>query len=296
VEEARQHSAVRKLARTRVCLLAVLLLAIACERKDNEGSRTFDIYGLNKSKMTDAKRTTIAEMRTAFDTNPAIFAQRFKGKPVEFSGRIKYILDADELSIGLALDAPQDVFLTSLHNGALDVARFRKGQAVSVRCEAFDADPLRMHFTNCIFLEPNYEKAHDSATAVPVGPAPEKAGNKARTATSSTAAIHPTADWLVGTWAGSEHNPTNNPNAACDTDVTLVFKPGGRFEDGGASGRFKTDGKLITYFDRQSVPDPADEPAKFTPEKLPTMIANIRKLDQNTFSEDGEKWRRCRSS
>lgn len=100
-----------------------------------------------------------------------------------------------------------------------------------------------------------------------------------------------TAAWLVGTWAGAENNPRNDPNASCDTDVTITFG-GGRFRDGAAAGRYRTDGRAITYFARKSVEDEGSLEASDAGE-LEDVVAVAKVVDRNTFLEDGELWRRC---
>ncbi len=105
-----------------------------------------------------------------------------------------------------------------------------------------------------------------------------------------------TKTWLIGTWGPAEYNPKNDPSSSCDTDVLIVFNSDGSFADGGSEGRFSTDGKTIRYYDRRTLPDiAADASEPFSPEALSELNAKVTAEDINTFSEDGEQWRRCRS-
>lgn len=105
--------------------------------------------------------------------------------------------------------------------------------------------------------------------------------------------------WLVGTWGPADHNPMNNPAASCETDVLIKFHRDGTYRDDGSEGRFSTNGRTIRYFNRQTVMeignvyDPADP---FIPEAIPDMLGVVTAIDNNTFEEDGEQWRRCRES
>ena len=103
--------------------------------------------------------------------------------------------------------------------------------------------------------------------------------------------------WLVGTWGPAGLNPGNSPQSSCETDVILTFMADGTFADGGAEGQYSTDGTAIQYVDRATVPDiAADLEEPFEPEKLTDVTTLISAVDENTFEEDGEQWRRCISS
>lgn len=105
-----------------------------------------------------------------------------------------------------------------------------------------------------------------------------------------------TSSWLVGTWAAARNNPKNDPNGTCETDVIIQFNRDGTFSDAGAEGRFSTDGRTIRYFARKSVPDIAADPDEpFVAEELEEFSGQVHPTDANTFNEDGELWRRCRS-
>lgn len=94
-----------------------------------------------------------------------------------------------------------------------------------------------------------------------------------------------TTNWLQGTWAGAEHNPTANPRAGCDTDVTVTFNSNGTFEDGGSSGKFKTDGRTILYYDRIAADPAADEADNG--ESLADMRTTVSRVDALTLREEG---------
>ena len=126
----------------------------------------------------------------------------------------------------------------------------------------------------------------------------EKAEIETATATATPGpSLHAlTAEWLVGTWGPAEANPTNNPEGSCETDVIIRFAADGTFEDAGSKGRYSTDGRSIRYFDRETIPDLAADPAEpFYPESLEDWNGTVTVIDENTFEEEGELWRRCRS-
>ena len=105
------------------------------------------------------------------------------------------------------------------------------------------------------------------------------------------------AAWLVGTWGPADNNPGNNPGASCDTDVLIKFKADGTYSDSGSEGRYSTDGRTIRYFDRRTVPEIGEDPEEiFVPEAIAEISGTVAALDANTFEEDGDQWRRCRSS
>tara|TARA_B100000678_G_C18214680_1_gene504812 strand:+ start:1588 stop:2091 length:504 start_codon:yes stop_codon:yes gene_type:complete len=102
--------------------------------------------------------------------------------------------------------------------------------------------------------------------------------------------------WLVGTWGPAEANPTNDPGGSCETDVIIRFARDGTYEDGSSSGRYRVKGNHIVYFERQTVPDIAADPEElFYPEPVDDWTGVARVVDDNTFDEEGELWRRCKS-
>ena len=105
-----------------------------------------------------------------------------------------------------------------------------------------------------------------------------------------------TSSWLVGTWAPARNNPQNDPNGSCETHVIIQFNSNGTFSDSGAEGLFTTNGQTIRYFARKSVPDiVADPDEPFVAEELEEFTGKVQPVDSNTFNEDGDLWRRCRS-
>ncbi|MBO82387.1 MAG: hypothetical protein CL801_13350 [Citromicrobium sp.] len=102
--------------------------------------------------------------------------------------------------------------------------------------------------------------------------------------------------WLAGTWGPAEHNPANDPEGSCETDVVIRFALDGTYEDGGSSGRYRVEGSNIMYFERQTVPDIAADPDElFYPKPIEDWTAAARVIDGNTFDEEGDLWRRCKS-
>lgn len=102
-----------------------------------------------------------------------------------------------------------------------------------------------------------------------------------------------TASWLVGTWGPAQANPQNDPNSSCETDVIIRFHRDGTFEDSGSAGKYSTNGQVIRYFDRQTVPSYEDDPDTFVAEALEDFVGTVAAVDRNTFDEDGDRWRRC---
>lgn len=105
------------------------------------------------------------------------------------------------------------------------------------------------------------------------------------------------AAWLVGTWGPADNNPSNNPEASCETDVLIKFNADGTYSDLGSEGRYSTNGRTIRYFDRRTVQEIGEDPEEiFVPEAIADISGAVAALDENTFDEDGDQWRRCRSS
>lgn len=105
------------------------------------------------------------------------------------------------------------------------------------------------------------------------------------------------AAWLVGTWGPAHTNPGNDPAASCDTDVLIKFNANGTYSDLGSEGRYSTNGRTIRYFDRRTVQEMGEDPEEvFVPEPIADISGTVTALDKDTFDEDGDRWRRCRSS
>ncbi len=99
--------------------------------------------------------------------------------------------------------------------------------------------------------------------------------------------------WLVGTWRPED--VSLRATDTCETDVIIRFFRNGSYEDGASQGRYSLDGSSISYINRKSAPDLAEDDATtFSPQDLPPVTARITKVGEDKFSEDGERWQRCR--
>jgi hypothetical protein len=99
------------------------------------------------------------------------------------------------------------------------------------------------------------------------------------------------AAWLSGTWGPAENNPRNDPSSSCDTDAIVTFASDGTYQDGGSYGRYRTDGKTITYFDRVMIDegDGSEDRSQFSR----PLVTSATRVDQNSIREDGALLRRC---
>lgn len=137
------------------CIGAACLLTgcDAASKPERDPSKSIS-YSLAKENTAAATRTTLREMREAYDTNPGIFGDKYLKKPVEIEAEVKYILNASKEGLSLTLNAPQTVNTLSVHDGAIKYADVRKGQKLTLRCVVFSADPLSMFLTDCVIVQP----------------------------------------------------------------------------------------------------------------------------------------------
>ena len=97
--------------------------------------------------------------------------------------------------------------------------------------------------------------------------------------------------WLLGTWGPAEYNPDNNPKAGCDTDSIVTFQSDGSYRDGGSYGRFRTDGRSITYFERVMYDDIAGTTDR---SQFNNPLTNqVERVDGTSMREQGQLLRRC---
>ena len=101
-----------------------------------------------------------------------------------------------------------------------------------------------------------------------------------------------TTSWLTGTWR--PFNAELTWEDGCETDVLIHFRTGGLYVDGESEGRFTVQSGIIHYTNRQTVEDPAEEPGSFRATALPPVSYRIQKIGPNIFSENGERWQRCK--
>lgn len=139
--------------RVQTAVMLVVAL-VACEKGPARDPSKSLSYTLAKENTSTAERTTLGEMRRAYDQNPGIFGDKYLKKSVEFDAKVKYILDASETGLSLTLEAPQTVNTLSIHDGAVKYADVRKGQKLTLRCVVFSADPLNMFLTDCVIVKP----------------------------------------------------------------------------------------------------------------------------------------------
>jgi hypothetical protein len=101
-----------------------------------------------------------------------------------------------------------------------------------------------------------------------------------------------TTSWLIGTWR--LFNADLKWEDGCETDVLIHFHTSGLYKDGESQGRFAVRSGIIHYTNRHTVEDSAEEPGSFRAAALPPVSYRIQKIGPNIFSENGERWQRCK--
>jgi len=166
---------------------------------------------------------------------------------------------------------------------------------VLVQAEAgvADGEPLSDTDIASLFRPFSNGLDHQRTSQTPQVPVPEPdntvAPSELRDAQQSSSAI--TQGWLIGTWGPADYNPSGDPNASCDTDAVVTFKSDGSYTDGGGYGRYRTNGRTITYFNRvlvDVIEDTVDRSQYGQP-----LITDVERVDRNTLREDGNLLRRC---
>ncbi len=96
--------------------------------------------------------------------------------------------------------------------------------------------------------------------------------------------------WLVGAWG--PNIPLHVAKImACDTENIVLFGSDGTYHDGGSEGRYRYDGRKVTYYDRILV-DEADGREDRSEYDQP-LTAIIKPIGPNVMSEDGSVAYRC---
>ncbi|WP_165374807.1 DUF2939 domain-containing protein [Sphingomonas montana] len=117
--------------------------------------------------------------------------------------------------------------------------------------------------------------------------------DEAGTAIDDRAGTKPvmTAAWLVGKWAALPPERRGKPNDWCETEG-VTFEAGGRFSEMELRGRYRTDGRSITYYDLVITNfDNDDEDLS----RFDQPVTNaVKVIDANTINEDGAVLSRCK--
>ena len=275
-------------------LMVIGAFVSTAEKAQSNANHADTAAATTSETQTPALSVTAYELFAAYEANEQAAQLKYGGQPIDISGNVASVeLDAaDQPMVSLeAGDMLQEVTLHFRESDAGMTAQLRKGQWFVARCTRVTELIGAPQLNNCSVVQDG-DKEQGSASGQ--GPA---VLTPASFQPGSPSLPTITSAWLVGTWGPAEANPNNDPTASCETDGVVAFKSNGTFVDGGAQGRFATNGATIRYFARRSVRDIADDPtAPFTPKPLPEFTEAVVPVDKNTFSEGGTHWRRCQSA
>lgn len=176
---------------------------------------------------------------------------------------------------------------------ALTTRTSSRGELYASQADDAHARPERSDFlSEDELVERNRDRSLEDISADGIDPSTFASAADA-SSRMELAPVEVTAAWLVGTWGPAEYNPNNDPSASCETDSIVTFGRDGTYRDGSGSGRYRTDGRRITYYDRVLY-DPVEDHEDRSEFNRPLVLA-ATPLSQNSMREDGIELRRCRT-
>jgi tRNA_anti-like len=109
----------------------------------------------DRAKLRGAVAVSPKTLTDAFDTNPAVFQQRYLDKPVKLTGTVKYFLkgssSSDELTLTLDTggDYETGIIMTFDNPKAAGVLALREGAQLTATCLASGTSSDNVHLSHC---------------------------------------------------------------------------------------------------------------------------------------------------